>query len=182
MDRMETQKIINKIKTFRQSFLVERDTVDNWLNVLKDYDYKDVDEKLDEYFRESKNFGQYPDPYYLTKYLIKSNEKFSMSNITIKCSLCGKTVLQDKYQEHYDRCSSVDYVIRMNKRFYHRSLNRYALEKLPDNEFEEMYWRFCYNLYEIMPEGLEKRCLENAIRSYKGMPINYHIDEILENL
>ena len=176
MDRIETQKIINKIKTFRQSFLVERDTVDNWVNVLKDYDYKDVDEKLDEYFRESKNFGQYPDPYYLTKYLVKSNEKFSMSNITIKCSLCGKTVLQAKYQEHYDRCSSVDYVIRMNKRFYHRSLNRYALEKLP------MYWRFCYNLYEIIPEGLEKRCLENAIRSYKGMPINYHIDEILENL
>jgi hypothetical protein len=45
-----------------------------------------------------------------------------------------------------------------------------------------MYWQFCYNLYEIIPEGLEKRCLENAIRSYKGMPINYHIDEILENL
>ena len=88
MDRMETQKIINKIKTFRQSFLVEKDTVDNWVNVLKDYDYKDVDEKLDEYFRESKNFGQYPDPYYLTKYLVKRNEKYSMNNINIKCRLC----------------------------------------------------------------------------------------------
>ena len=59
MEKIETVKIIDKIKTFRQSFLKEKDTVDNWHNVLKDYDYKDVDEKLDEYFRESKNFGQY---------------------------------------------------------------------------------------------------------------------------
>ena len=74
MERTETNKIINKITTFRQSFLIKKDTIDEWHKVLKDYDYKDVDNKLDDYFRESKNFGQYPDPYYLTKYLIKTNE------------------------------------------------------------------------------------------------------------
>lgn len=182
MEITETNKILRKIVTFRQSFLIKKDTVDEWHKILKDYDYKDVDEKLDEYFRESKNFGQYPDPYYLTKYLIKSNEKFSMSNITIKCSLCGETVLQAKYQEHFDRCSSIDYVCRMYERFYNKKINAKELWELPKERFENMYWQFCYNLYEIIPEGLEKRCLENAIRSYKGMPINYHIDEILENL
>ncbi len=52
MNKEETMKLLEKIKTFRQSFLVKKDTVDNWLNILKDYDYKDVDEKLDEYFEE----------------------------------------------------------------------------------------------------------------------------------
>ena len=38
--------------------MIKKDTVNEWLNVLKDYDYKDVDNKLDDYFRESKNFGR----------------------------------------------------------------------------------------------------------------------------
>lgn len=182
MNKEETMKLLEKIKTFRQSFLVKKDTVDNWLNVLKDYDYKDVDQKLDEYFRESKNFGQYPDPYYLTKYLIKTDEKFSMSNIMIKCPLCFKTISQTKYDDHYDRCSSVDYVIRMYKKYYHRKLNRVELESLSDEKFDEMYWKFCESLYKTIPEGLQKKCLENAILSHKGLPINYSIDEIKEQI
>lgn len=182
MEKVETQKIINKITTFRQTFLIKKDTIDEWHKVLKDYDYKDVDEKLDEYFRESKNFGQYPDPYYLTKYLVKSKEKFSMNNITIKCSLCGEIVLQQEYEAHFDRCSSVDYVIRMYRKHYHRILNREDLKKLPDDKFEEMYWKFCESLYKIIPDGLERRCLENAIRSHKGLPINYSINEITEQI
>ena len=43
MEKTETNKIINKITTFRQSFLIKRDTIDEWHKVLKDYDYKDVD-------------------------------------------------------------------------------------------------------------------------------------------
>ena len=39
MERTETNKIINKITTFRQSFLIIRDTIDEWHIILKDYDY-----------------------------------------------------------------------------------------------------------------------------------------------
>ena len=182
MDKRETIMLLDKITTFRQSFLIKSDTVDNWLNVLKDYDYKDVDEKLDEYFRESKNFGQYPDPYYLTKYLVKSDEKFSMSNITIKCSLCGKTVLQEKYQRHYDKCSSIDYVCRMHERYFDSKLNPNELWELPEKKIDDMYWRFCNSLYEKIPDGLEKKCLENAIRSHKGLEINYTIDDLAKEI
>ena len=182
MEITETNKIIKKIVTFRQSFLVKKDTVDEWHKILKDYDYKDVDKNLDEYFREAKNFGQYPDPYYLTKYLIKSDEKFSMTNITIKCSLCGKTVLQAKYEVHYDRCSSTDYVCRMYEKYYNKKLNKKELETLDDEKFYNMYWKFCDNLYEIIPAGLEKKCLENAIRTHKGLPIKFQINEILNEI
>lgn len=178
MDRMETQKIINKIKTFRQSFLVEKDTVDNWLNVLKDYDYKDVDKKLDEYFKESNNFGQYPDPYYLTKFLIKSNEKFSMSNIIIKCGLCGEKVLQAKYQEHYDRCSSIDYICNMSEKFYNKKLDKKELYQMQSDKFDKAYWNFCENLFNKMPDGLEKRALENALLTHKGRKPRFDIEEL----
>lgn len=178
MDRMETQKIINKIKTFRQSFLVEKDTVDNWLNVLKDYDYKDVDKKLDEYFKESNNFGQYPDPYYLTKYLIKNNEKFSMSNIIIKCGLCGETVLQAKFQEHFDRCSSIDYICNMSEKFYNKKLDKKELYQMQSDKFDKAYWNFCENLFNKMPDGLEKRALENALLTHKGRKPRFDIEEL----
>ena len=137
MDRKETIKLLDKITTFRQSFMIKKDTVDEWLNVLKDYDYKDVDEKLDEYFRESKNFGQYPDPYYLTKYLIKSKDKFSMTNIMVKCSICGKTLHQEELDDHYDRCSSIDYVYRMHLKYYNKKLNKKELWELPQSSFEK---------------------------------------------
>lgn len=180
MDRVETQKIINKIKTFRQTFLVEKDTVNNWLNVLKDYDYEEVNNKLDDYFKESKNFGQYPDPYYLTKYLIKTNEKFSMNNIMIKCSICGKKISQEQMDAHYDRCSSIDYIHKMYQKYYNTNIRKSELWELPNDTFDKMYWSFCNKLYNELPEGLEKKCLENAILSYKGLPIKYDLDELME--
>lgn len=182
MEKIETVKIIDKIKTFRQSFLKEKDTIDNWHNVLKDYDYKDVDNKLDEYFRESKNFGQFPDPYYLTKFLVKTNEKFSVDNIMVKCTLCGKPISQEKQEEHYDRCSSIDYVCRMYEKHFDKKLNVDELWELPKEKFESMYWRFCNNLYNKLPDGLDKKCLENAIRSHKGLPLNYTFEELSKEI
>lgn len=182
MDKRETIMLLDKITAFRQSFLIKNDTVDNWLNVLKDYDYKDVDEKLDDYFRESKNFGQFPDPYYLTKYLTKSNEKFTTDNIMIHCRLCNKAISQSKYEEHYDRCSSIDYVCRMYEQYFDKKLNQDELWELPEEKFENMYWRFCDNLYNKLPNGLEKKCLENAIRSNKGLEINYTFEDLSKEI
>lgn len=182
MDRKETIKLLDKITTFRQSFMIKKDTVDEWLNVLKDYDYKDVDNKLDDYFRESKNFGQYPDPYYLTKYLIKTGEKFSMNNIMVKCSICGKKISQEQLDTHYDKCSSIDYIYRMHQKHYNTNIRKNELWELPNDTFEKMYWAFCNKLYNELPEGLEKKCLENAIRSHKGLEIRYSLDDLTKEI
>lgn len=178
MDRKETIKLLDKITTFRQSFLVKKDTVDNWHKVLKDYDYKDVDDKLDDYFRESKNFGQYPDPYYLTKYLTKTKDKNSKWNMKVQCSICGKLFSQEQLDEHFDRCSSIDYVFRMYRKHYNKKINRNELWELPNETFDKMYWAFCEKLYNELPDGLEKKCLENAIRSHKGLEIRYNLDDL----
>lgn len=182
MDRKETIKLLDKITTFRQSFLVKKGTVDNWLDVLKDYDYKDVDNKLDDYFRESKNFGQYPDPYYLTKYLIKISEKFSMDNIMVKCSICGKKISQEQMDAHYDKCSSIDYIHRMYQKHYNTNIRKNELWELPKETFDKMYWAFCEKLYNELPDGLEKKCLENAIRSHKGLEIRYNLDDLTKEM
>ena len=182
MEITETQKILRKITTFRQSFLIKKDTVDEWHKILKDYDYKDVDNKLDDYFKESKNFGQYPDPYYLTKYLIKTNEKFSINNIMVKCSICGKKISQEQLEAHYDKCSSIDYIYRMHQKHYNTNIRKSELWELPDDTFNKMYWAFCNKLYNELPDGLEKKCLENAIRSHQGLEIRYTLDDLTKEI
>lgn len=182
MDRIETQKILSKIKTFRQAFLIERNTLVEWLNILEPYSYDDVDKKLDDYFREGNNFGQAPDPYILTRNLTKIEDKQKYRNATIRCQLCNCLVSHSDYDKHYDRCSSVDYIYRMSKKFFNKKLNKSELMHLPNEKFDKAYWTFCDSLYERMPNGLEKHCLENAILSHRGITPRYGVDDLLEGL
>ena len=69
-----------------------------------------VDAKRDEYFKNSENFGKYPDAYYLIKYLKKQSEKLQSGHIYVRCQLCKQTVDLAKYDQHFDRCSSADYL------------------------------------------------------------------------
>ena len=75
MTRQEAISIVDKIQVYRQSFLITNRVYEEWFKVLEPYDYEDVDRKLDEYFRDSDNFGRYPDVYYLTKYLKTIEQK-----------------------------------------------------------------------------------------------------------
>ena len=135
MERKEVGKIMDKIRAFRQSFLVTDNTFNEWCKILEPYRYEDVDKKLDEYFRDSSNFGQYPDAYYLTKYL-KTEEQLSQTQeINAKCSLCGKEMPYNELEEHYDRCSSIDYVYRESRKYLHKTFDKQKLWEM-DNEIK----------------------------------------------
>lgn len=178
MNRMETQNILNKIKVFRQSFLILKETIEEWTKILEPYDYSDVDKKLDEYFRESSNFGQYPDPYYLIRNLTTISDKKKYNGVTIVCQICGDKISYTDYDKHFDRCSSIDYLCRMSERFYNKKMDRQELLQLSDETFKKGYWNFCENLFNKMPDGLEKRALENALLTHKGRKPRFDIEEL----
>lgn len=182
MTREETTSLIKKIETFRPSFLVKKDTVYEWFKILEPFDFNDVDKKLDDYFREGNNFGQAPDPYILTRNLTNVADKQKYRNATIRCQLCNCLVSHRDYNTHYDRCSSVDYIYRMSKKFFNKILKKSELMQLPNEKFDKAYWTFCDSLYERMPNGLEKHCLENAILSHRGITPRYGVDDLLEGL
>ena len=178
MNKLETQKLLNKIITFRQSFLIRNNTVKEWLNVLEPYDYEDVDNKLDEYFRDNSGFGQHPDPYCLTKNLTKILDKKDGRNIMIICPLCGEKVLQRDFDESYGKCSSIDYFCRMAWQYFNKVLNKKELKNMSDEQFEKEYWNFCEELYERIPTGVEKRLLELSILSHKGLAIKFKNEDL----
>lgn len=178
MEKLEVNKLIEKIMVFRQSFLKTKNTLDEWFKILGSYDYSDVDKKLDEYFKESNNFGQYPDPYYLIRNLTTISEKEKYREVTIICQICGEKVSHGAYEKHFDRCSSIDYICNMSEKFYNKKLEKKELYQMQSDKFDKAYWNFCENLFNKMPEGLEKRALENALLTHKGRKPRFDIEEL----
>ena len=178
MEKLEVNKLIEKIIVFRQSFLKTKNTLDEWFKILEPYDYSDVDKKLDEYFRESNNFGQYPDPYYLSRNLTTKNEKEKYRNVSVRCQICGEEISHSEYDSHFEKCSSIEYVCDMSKKFFGKELNKQELRKLPNEKFDKAYWNFCEKLNNQMKTGLEKHILENAILTHKGIKPQLNVEEV----
>lgn len=180
MSRKEVTDLLDKIQAYRQSFLITNAVLNEWSRILEPYDYEDVDKKLDEYFKNGDNFGKYPDVYYLTKYLKKHDEKLKIGVNYINCHLCGKLIDLTKFNEHYERCSSVDYIVRMYKKYYDKNLNEQKLWDLSKEEFDKKYWNFCEKLYERMEDTDRlKHGLKNAILTHYGHDPEYSLEEVI---
>ena len=180
MERTEVSKILNKIKAFRQSFEISNSLVLEWTKILEPYRYEDVDKKLDEYFKESSNFGQYPDAYYLTKYLKTEEELSKTQTVMARCSLCGKEMPYNDLEEHFDRCSSIDYVYRESRKHLHKTFDKQKLWEMDNQTFDRFYWKVCDELFKVMPRSLQRHCLENAILTHQGKEPKYSMEELQE--
>lgn len=181
----ETKQIVDKIKIYRPNFGGQFDKSGfdklklEWFRILEPYDYADVNRKLDEYFEDTDNTNKYPDPYYLTRYVTKSEEKKKVGVIYIKCHICNKDIERNLFDKHFDRCSSVEYICRNYKKYYNKTIDRDKLWKLSDIEFGEKYWKFCESLLQVtgMSE-LEKRALTNTVLTHYGHEPMYEIEEM----
>ena len=60
--------------------------------------------------------------------------------------MCKTKISLSNLDKHYERCSSVDFICRMSKKYYNRVLNRNDLLQLNENEFMLRYMKFCKNL------------------------------------
>ncbi len=181
----ETKTLVDKIKIYRPTFGGHFDKTGmdklklEWYRILEPYDYEDVNKKLDEYFENGDNFGRYPDVYYLIKYLKKSNEKLKSGIRYVQCQNCNRTVEFDKYNEHFDRCSSVEYISKMSLKYYDKTLNKKKLFELINEEFEDKYWKFCEALVDKMEDGQDKYNLKNVILIHNGGKPKLDINSML---
>ena len=182
MDRREVTDLLERIQANRQSFLITNAVIKEWCNVLAPYDREDVTKKLDEYFKDSDNFGRYPDVYYLTKFLKTIEEKKIWNIPHALCQICGQAVKYEDYQKHYDRCSSADYISTMSDRYLGRKLSMEKLMTTDDATFKKYYYSTCYAIYNKMPDGFPKHLLGNVLLTYEGKEPEYNLDEIVKEI
>lgn len=178
MEREQSKKIIDKIKVFRQSFLATPEIYSGWYEILKDYRYEDVDKKLDEYFKDATNFGQYPDAYYLTKYLKTEEELSKTANIQARCPICGELMDYNDLGTHYYRCSSIDYVYTQGRKYLHKTFDKQKMWDMDKSTFDKFYIKVCEEIFKVMPEGWQRHILENVILTYYRKEPKYSVEEI----
>lgn len=141
MTREDTKNFLRRIKQHYQDFSVDDYKIAEWHNELKDYNVDDINNKFEEHLRNEQYGNNIPKIWFLTKYLTKEKDKGkdSADKILTNCQLCGKEIKLSEYEEHYHKCSSVEYVIRQYKKYRNQELPREDIEALGNNKFEELY-------------------------------------------
>lgn len=176
MTREEVKNLVDKIQVYRQSFLITNNVYQEWNRILEPYDYPDVDNKLNEFFQDGDNYGKYPDAYQLVKHLTKTVDKLKNKGMLISCKNCGRFLSMEEYDAHFDKCNSVEYLVRNYKKYYNKNLSLSKIWKLPDDKFWEMYWKFNEQIIPLVTEEKEKNMLLKAIEENKKIKQEGHND------
>src|SRR5574344_566327 len=124
MTRDDVKGLFKRIKSNYPTFIVDDYKLTEWFKELEDYNIEEINKKLEEHMR-SENFGQYePKVYFLTKYLIKEKDKKNSDGIMISCTFCNKLVKLNEYDNHYHKCSSIDYINRQSKKYFGKEIDK----------------------------------------------------------
>lgn len=167
MTREEVKSIVDKIQVYRQTFLITNNVYQEWNRILEPYDYDDVNNKLNEFFKNGDNFGRYPDAYQLTKHLMKATEKSKNKGMKIACKNCNRFLSIEEYDTHFDKCNSINYLKRNYKKYYGKVLSSKELWALSNEKFWELYWKFNEQIVSKIQKGDEKETLMKAIEEHK---------------
>lgn len=161
MEKKDVQTIMKRIQNNYNEFVVDDYAVSEWLKELKDYDFDDVMNKVEEHFRSEKFGNRPPKVYLLTKYLVKTKDKTKKHGIKITCHLCHKKILLNNFSNHFNRCSSVDYLNRKNIEYFNKPINKDKYMNMDRIEFEKVYDKFCEYILKHSNDPKEINYLEH---------------------
>ena len=168
MELKDVKTILKRIEINYPKFVNDSYTQSEWYRELKDYDLDDVMGKLENHFRSEQYGNQPPKVYFLTKYLTKTKDKNEDEDYDTFCVVCGKRMNHKLFDEHFDRCSSVHYVLRQYDRF--RIPNKPKEEelfKMDQKEFDIRYNRLLRYVYKFSTNENEKWVIDKILNGEK---------------
>lgn len=167
MTLQETKDFMDRIQQHYQEFIIDLNKINEWYKELKDYDYFEVNDKLEQHLRNEQYGHQIPKVGFLTKYLTKLSEKnkLNANNIIVKCSLCGKSVPYNDYDTHYTRCNSVEYLNEQSIRLYDKELNKDYYRQMDDEKFNKIYDNVLKKILEVTNNAIEKYMISKYFES-----------------
>ena len=139
MNREEVKELFIRIKSNYPNFITDEYKLVEWCSELKDYDYEDVQKKLDEHLRNEQYGRTEPKVYFLTKYLTKKSDKGKLETTKVYCDICHRIVYYNDYIKHFSKCSSVDYLLRTIKKYNLKEITKEELESMPQEKFDKLY-------------------------------------------
>ena len=172
----DTKEFMKRIKQHYQEFSVDNYKIDEWYRELKNYDLEDLDRKLEDHLK-SEQWGQsIPKLYFLTKYLMTSEEKKSTKTFLVSCPNCQKVINYNNWDKHIERCNSVEYLNKQSIRFFGKEIDRDKYMTMSDENFEEKYLMTLDLIKEKGNDEVEKKRIKNIKRTMLGGKVEFTPD------
>lgn len=157
----ETIKLMERVKQHYQEFIVDDYKVEEWHNELKKYSAVDVNKKLEEHLR-SEQYGNYiPKVYFLTKNLIKEDNKNPTDGIIMRCTNCQKLVAYHNFDSHLERCNSVIYLNTVSQKYFNKTIDKEKYLNLSEQEFNDRYNKVLMYVLEHTDDVEEQERINN---------------------
>lgn len=178
MNNNETMQILNLIKFNYPNFEIKEGMPEMWFDVLMEYSFEDVKMKLEEHLSEDRFQKQPPTAYLLVKGLPKIRDRIDFTKDTFYCDICNRPFNnQEELKIHRDKCSSIRYLIKQNKKWFNRNIDKKFLWNLSDEEFDERYNKMLKYIMEHTTDENERTRIgyifnkpseEEALKFLKG--------------
>ena len=158
MNKEQTKQLLKLIKYNYPDFEMKEGMASMWASIMCKYSYEDVKRKLEEHMAEDRFQKQPPTAYLLVKGLPKVKDRIDFTKDTIFCRFCNKAFNdKEEHDKHYDKCSSIEYLIRENKKWFNRIIDRKFLWQLSDEEFEDRYNKMLKYIMEHTNDENERK-------------------------
>ena len=142
MKKIETQKLLNKIKGYYNSqFFIDDYVIEAWTETMKPYELEDAIEHIKTYLKEFPDIA--PKPQTFIKGLLTGEEKRRIRNseYVVGCQLCGRWMPIDDYDPHFDKCLDIEYLVRVAKE-RGNDITRKDLESYPRATIEKLLKKY----------------------------------------
>ena len=177
MSMAEVDRLLKKIKSFYQYFEINEEKTKDWYVVLRNYEFNDIVTNLNKHVAKFENSTIMPTVGLLLEGL-KSHKKVVLENCDVYCPYCQKYVMLTKYDNHIDKCSSINYFLNEYERISNKKYSREKLEQLADEKFKAQY-ETLLNFVKNNPL-YEKQ--EKVIDKILGLENNLTVDEIIKTV
>lgn len=166
----QTKAFMHRIKSHYPEFIIDQFKFEEWHKELKDYEYKELNEKLEQHLRSEEFGDSVPKLYYLTRYLTKTSEKKEVKYYKSNCRYCNKKIrtnqdTEEELRKHEDRCRSVDYINKKRIEYKGQELDKEKYRNLSQEDFDNRYDAILGFVYKHTEDENEKKFIENYLES-----------------
>ena len=101
MNKMETTKLLNKIKGYYNSqFFIDDYVLDAWADTMQHYDLEDAINHIQEYVKENPDTAPKPQTFRRGLRTHEEKRRLRDSKFIIDCNLCQRSMSLEEYDEH----------------------------------------------------------------------------------
>ena len=131
---IELIKLIDRV--YKTDYANNKDIVNDWFKVLKQYDFNDMTDSLEYYMQ---NYTEYPPKVYnLVKGYQTIEDKKILDHAKTRCIFCKKEI-DFTDEEHVNKCRSIEFIKSAVKRFKKQDIDKERYLKMSKEEFQKYY-------------------------------------------